>query len=136
MKIESSVCVWCLLLVSVSCEEFGVCPTISEGYPPFCVCRYGSPYDNTTNTCPDPECPTTSIAQSSYPNCTCSEKNSAYSDYINECFQTCPENSTGHWPTCNCDDKSATFDKSELSIDKLLRLKHAILNIILLQKKT
>lgn len=115
------------MLVSVSCEEFEECPTISQGYPPFCVCRYGPEYDNTTNTCPKPECPTASIAQPSYPNCTCVEKNSAYSFYINDCFQACPENSTGFWPSCDCDDKSATFDKSRLLIVNLLRLKYIIL---------
>ncbi|XP_031635844.1 laminin subunit gamma-1-like [Contarinia nasturtii] len=107
-----TVCVLCLLFVVGSCDEFWECPTISEGYPPNCVCRYGSNYDNMTNTCPNPNCPTASTAESSYPNCICTQPNFAYSAYINDCFRVCPEHSTGHWPTCKCDEKFAIFDKS------------------------
>lgn len=98
----------------MSCQYFRKCPTISDGYPPDCICRYGLPYDSETNTCPNPECPTSSIAEPSYPNCRCTEKNFDYSEYINECFRVCPENSTGYWPSCICDDVLAKFDKSML----------------------
>lgn len=59
-------------------------------------------------------CPPSSVADPSYPNCTCAEKNFAYIDYKNECIRVCPENSTGYWPNCECDDKLARFDKSKL----------------------
>lgn len=107
-------CVLCLLFVGGSCDEFWECPTISEGYPPDCMCRYGPDYDNTTNVCPNPECPTASTPESTYPDCTCIEKNFAYISYTNDCFQVCPENSTGYWPSCKCDDEYAGFDKSAL----------------------
>lgn len=101
-----------MFVVSVFGES---CPSISRGIvSPFCECRYGPEYDNATNTCPNPECPTASIATSAYPNCTCTEKNFDYSAYINDCFRVCPENSTGYWPTCTCDDPFAIFDKSML----------------------
>lgn len=104
----------CLIIASAFGQlYFQKCPTISEGYPPFCYCRYGPEYNNLTNTCPNPECPTASIAQPTYPNCTCTGKNSEYSAYLNDCFQFCPEKSTGYWPECECDDKLAKFDKSE-----------------------
>lgn len=99
-------------LVAVCGEYFSSCPSISTGYPPDCICRYGPAYDNATNTCPMPECPTASIPQPSYPNCTCTGKNFEYSAHINECFRFCPEDSSGYWPTCTCDDKSTGFDKS------------------------
>lgn len=95
-------------------EQFYKCPSISEGYPPKCRCRYGSPYDSKTNSCPNPECPTASVADPSYPNCVCTEKNFGYSEYLNECFRVCPVNSTGYWPKCVCDDKMEGFDKSIL----------------------
>lgn len=90
------------------------CPSISSVSfeAPYCKCRYGPDYDVTTNTCPDASCPTKSIAEPSYPNCTCTEVNFSYSEYTNDCFRVCPENSSGYWPNCECDDKLAGFDKS------------------------
>lgn len=95
-------------------SKFEDCPSIAVGYPPYCACRHGSPYNNETNTCPNPECPPASIAQPAYPNCICTEKNFDYGAHINECFRVCPENSSGYWPKCRCDDELATFDKRKI----------------------
>lgn len=111
---EIAISVLSLLIAHVSCEEFNLCPSISQGYPPYCACRHGGAYDNVTNTCLDPECPAASIAEPAYPNCTCTEPNFAYTAYVNECFRVCPENSTGYWPDCTCDNEFAIFDKSTL----------------------
>lgn len=107
-------CVILVTFVGAFNEEFPECPSISdESSPPFCTCRYGPEYDNTTNTCPNPECPTASVANPSYPHCNCTEKNFGYSEHVNECFRVCPENSSGYWPKCICDDKLTGFDKSK-----------------------
>lgn len=105
-------CVWCLAISFAF--EFPKCPSISNVIftSPYCECKYGPAYDEATNTCPDPECPPMSIAQPSHPDCNCTEVNFGYSEYLNECVRVCPENSTGYWPKCVCDDKSAGFDKS------------------------
>lgn len=124
-------CVWCLAIsfmhafpeypsidtavVSPPFEyAFRKCPSISTAIStsPYCECRYGPAYDPITNTCPKPECPPESIAEPAYPNCTCTEVNFSYSEYLNECFRVCPENSRGYWPNCICDDKLAVFNKS------------------------
>lgn len=91
-----------------------ICPSISEGdYPPNCRCRYGGMYDPETNSCPNPECPVNSVDQHSYPNCTCIGKNKEYNTNLNECVLTCPENSTGRFPDCKCDDESESFNKGK-----------------------
>lgn len=108
----------CLILISVMsvqvlCDK---CPPISDGdFSPYCTCKYGPPYDEVTNTCPDPKCPPESI-DFGYPDCFCFERNSDYSAYTNECFRVCPVNSSGYWPNCTCDDKLAQFDKSMFKI--------------------
>lgn len=112
MGINFVILVLCLTFAGILCEEFTTCPAISVGYPPDCICKHGPAYDNTTNTCPNPECPPASIAKPAYPKCTCTEKNFDYSAYVNECFRVCPKNSTGYWPNCICDDELATFDRS------------------------
>lgn len=92
-------------------ETFLECPTISNGSPPYCECKYGPKYDEVTNTCPNPVCPlydSTGI----YPNCTCLHKNFDYSIYLNECFRVCPEDSSGYWPNCDCDTDGYVFVKS------------------------
>lgn len=110
MKIELIVCVFCFVIAQVSCQK---CPPTSDGYyPPHCTCKHGPSYDIATNTCPKPECPPDSVAQSAYPKCNCTEKNFDFSAYINECFRVCPPHSNGYWPNCICDDKLARFDKS------------------------
>lgn len=112
------ICVWCLTMALASTvppdeQPSMECPSISTGSAsPYCECKYGPAYDATTNTCPNPECPPKSIAEPTYPNCTCTEVNFSYSEYLNECFRVCPENSSGYWPKCECDNKSAGFNKS------------------------
>lgn len=93
------------------------CPNISNGYYPYCECKYGPKYDAETNTCPNPECPVNN-STGTYPNCTCLHKNFDYSVHINECFRVCPENSTGYWPNCNCDTDEYVFDKSRFECIK------------------
>lgn len=60
-----------------------------------CDCKYGIKYDNVTNTCLNPVCPTDVATTGVFPHCKCTEKNYEYSSYLNECFRVCPENSTG-----------------------------------------
>jgi len=89
-----------------------ICPSISSGqYSPNCRCRYGGSYVASTNSCPDPKCPTKSVTNGSYPNCECTESNEEYNAYLNECVMKCPENSTGRFPDCKCNDKSEGFSK-------------------------
>lgn len=121
------ICVWCLTITLAWTDEpnelsFQQCPSISTRIfsPPYCECRHGPAYDEMTNTCPNPECPTASVGELAYPNCTCTEVNFSYSEYINECFRVCPQNSSGFWPNCICDDKSTGFDKSMLNIYSFL----------------
>lgn len=113
---------------------FFECPSISDGYPPNCMCRYGPAYDNETNMCPNPECPTESVADPDHPKCTCTKKNFAYSTYLNECFRVCPENSNGYWPNCICDDKLASFDKSTFFIILKLLLRKIVCHKYLVYK--
>lgn len=134
MRLKCVVFVLWLIFAKISCEEFETCPSIAIGYPPFCVCRHGPPYDNSTNACPNPECPPKSIAQPAYPNCTCTEKNFDYGAYINECFRVCPSNSSGYWPNCRCDNQLAIFDKRmrelklELNFQERLRISSTIVD--------
>lgn len=88
-----------------------MCPTISSGKYPDCECRFGDKYDNVTNSCPNPICPSNTTADSVYPNCKCIEKNFEYFAYWNICGRVCPENSTGQYPNCKCDDPQEGFSK-------------------------
>lgn len=92
-------------------DQFVECPSTSDGFHPYCECKYGSKYDEATNTCPNAECPF-NISTGMYPDCTCLQKNFDYSNYLNECFRFCPDNSSGYWPQCNCDTDGYVFDKS------------------------
>lgn len=105
-------------LATGTCEM--TCPTISEddGYPN-CWCRYGDEYDNSTNSCPNPKCPNLSTNDSVYPNCKCTGKNYVYNEYFNECFLICPEDSTGYYPDCKCDDPKKRFSKGKKRINNL-----------------
>lgn len=73
------------------------CPSIADGYYPHCRCRYGPEYDKENNTCPNPVCPTNSTANFTYPQCDCSTKgrNFAYSELLNDCYRSCPDNASG-----------------------------------------
>lgn len=93
------------------CEP--MCPSISDGIYPNCKCRYGHTYNNVSNTCPQPNCPSNSTADSIYPNCICKGKNYVYNEHLNECYLSCPEDSVGFYPNCKCDDKSAEFNKGK-----------------------
>lgn len=89
------------------------CPNIANGFYPLCDCKYGIKYDNVTNTCLNPVCPTDVATTGVFPHCKCTEKNYEYSSYLNECFRVCPQNSTG---TC-----MVFFLNLILDLDNLLR---------------
>lgn len=72
-------------------------------------CDYDTEYDHTTNSCPDPKCPSDSIGI--FPNCKCTTTNTDYSVSLNKCFRVCPDNSTGYWPNCKCTVGDTGFDK-------------------------
>lgn len=91
------------------CEP--LCPSISDGVYPECKCRYGRPYDNATNSCPDPQCPLNTSTDSVYPKCNCSGRNYEYNAHLNECYLVCPKHSSGYFPECRCDDRFAGFNK-------------------------
>lgn len=88
-----------------------ICPSISDGEYPNCECRFGDKYDNKTNSCPNPICPSNTMTDSVYPDCKCTKKNSEYFPYFNLCSRVCPENSTGRYPDCKCNDPLAGFSK-------------------------
>lgn len=91
-----------------------ICPSISEGDYPDCKCRFSDPYDSETNSCPNPICPPNTTADSVYPDCKCTKKNFEYFPYLNDCGKVCPDNSTGRFPNCKCNDEFAGFSKSKI----------------------
>lgn len=90
------------------CEA--MCPSISDGVYPNCTCRYGKTYDGTKNSCPEPTCPLNTTRDSFFPKCKCAGENYEYSEYLNECYLVCPENSTGSYPNCRCNDDGSGFN--------------------------
>lgn len=90
-----------------------MCPSISEGVFPNCKCRYGETYDNVTYSCSNSQCPENTTIDSIYPKCKCMKKNHHYNEYLNECYLICPEDSTGYFPDCKCNDKIKGFNKGK-----------------------
>lgn len=90
-----------------------MCPSISEGVFPNCTCRYGRTNDDVMNLCPNPQCPKNSTADSIYPNCECKGTNYKYNEHLNECYLVCPEESTGVFPNCKCNNEIEGFNKGK-----------------------
>lgn len=88
------------------------CPAMGAGEYPFCECpRHTNGYDFVTNSCVSPKCPSNTTADSVYPNCQCTGKNYVYNEHLNDCFLACPEDSSGYFPNCKCDDEKKGFGK-------------------------
>lgn len=87
---------------------FQVCPANSTGYFPNCICDdKNMGFDKYWFECFT--CPSEAKNGSLHPNCDCSEFGT-YVFGVRKCNK-CMEGTTGIYPNCVCDDKTATYNK-------------------------